>query len=669
MAAMFSSASALGAPSEADHSTLSSSASVPVTSLRLDLKVDFEARRIFGDAAYTVARGGGRESEQELVLDTHSLEIKSVSLDGRLADWSLDAPHAALGTALRVKLTPPAGGGRGGRGGSGGEGGEEGGEGGGGPHVVTIRYSTTASAGAIQWLPPAQTSGKQHPFMFTQCQAIHARSLLPCQDTPRVKVPYTARIRVAEPFTALMSAAVGNAGQAAAPQPALQCQVEGMFEGFGIAAGERGFCFDQPQPIPSYLLALAVGDLAFRATSDYTGVWAEPSVVEAAAYEFAETEPMVAAGSEITGCDYKATWGRYDVLCMPPSFPYGGMENPCLTFVTPTLLAGDRSLATVVIHEISHSWTGNLISNQTWRHFWLNEGWTMFLQRKIIRRLSGSKAEADLDAVVGQTALAQSVDGYGADHDFTRLLPDLSGGIDPDDCFSSVPYEKGCALLFHLERTCGGHEPFMGFIQAYIAVFGARRHVNSHQFRKFYETHFAAVEACQSVDWDTWLLGTGMPPPFPEDQFDRSLVQAAMDLKDAWVQGGAVEGTSVAQWKTAQTLVFLNALLQEEAAKAAMTADVLRRMNDMYAFTASGNAEIRFRWQKLCIRAELEEIVPHVVKMVLEQGRMKFTRPLYRALYKSAMGKRVAVQTFVENKEIYHPICAKMVARDLELEE
>ena len=151
---------------------------------------------------------------------------------------------------------------------------------------------------------------------------------------------------------------------------------------------------------------------------------------------------------------------------MPPSFPYGGMENPCLTFVTPTLLAGDRSLATVVIHEISHSWTGNLISNQTWRHFWLNEGWTMFLQRKIIRHLSGSKAEADLDAIVGQTALMQSVEGYGADHDFTRLLPDLSGGIDPDDCFSSVPYEKGCALLFHLERTCGGHEPFMGFIKA-----------------------------------------------------------------------------------------------------------------------------------------------------------------------------------------------------------
>jgi leukotriene-A4 hydrolase len=248
MAAMFSSASALGAPSEADHSTLSSSASVPVTSLRLDLKVDFEARRIFGDAAYTVARGGGRESEQELVLDTHSLEIKSVSLDGRLADWSLDAPHAALGTALRVKLTPPAGGGRGGRGGSGGEGGEEGGEGGGGPHVVTIRYSTTASAGAIQWLPPAQTSGKQHPFMFTQCQAIHARAMVPCQDSPGVKSPYTASLTVPDGLVGLMSAVC-------TAFPAASEAGEG---------GRRTFQFEQKVPMASYLLAIAAGNLEKR---------------------------------------------------------------------------------------------------------------------------------------------------------------------------------------------------------------------------------------------------------------------------------------------------------------------------------------------------------------------------------------------------------------------
>ena len=355
----------------------------------------------------------------------------------------------------------------------------------------------------------------------------------------------------------------------------------------------------------------------------------------------------------------------------PPSFPYGGMENPCLTFVTPTLLAGDKSLATVVIHEIAHSWTGNLISNQTWRHFWLNEGFTMFLQRKIIRLMSQSIATADLDAVVGQTALADSVSGYGNDHDFTRLLPDLSGGVDPDDSFSSIPYEKGCALLFHLERTCGGHEPFMIFFKEYVKVFGAKRHVNSHEFRMFYQEHFANVDACQNVDWETWYLGTGMPPAHPDDQFDRTLVDTAMNLKNAWVTSNQdmIESINISSWQTQQTLVFLNSLLQDKDAQGETTnASTLRAMNDKYLFIDSGNSEIRFRWQKLCLRAEMEEIIPHVVKFVLEQGRMKFTRPLYKLLYQSNMGKAIAVQTFVENKDIYHPICSKMVARDLELE-
>ena len=452
-----------------------------------------------------------------------------------------------------------------------------------------------------------------------------------------------------------MSAA-GNFEQAPSLLPGLQPN----------QPAERGFVFEQQQPIPSYLIALACGDLAFRPTSNYTGVWAEPSVVEAAAFEFSETEPMVAAGSNITGCDYQTTWGRYDVLCMPPSFPYGGMENPCLTFVTPTLLAGDKSLATVVIHEIAHSWTGNLISNQTWRHFWLNEGWTMFLQRKIIRQLYDSKAQADLDAVVGLTALKQSVDGYGDGHDFTRLLPNLAGGIDPDDAFSSIPYEKGCSLLFHLERVCGGHAPFMIFFKAYVSVFGKKRHVNSHQFKLFYEHHFAAIPACQQVEWEVWLLGTGMPPAHPDDQFDRSLVNAAMELKQAWVSGSEITVDDVSTWKTSQTLIFLNALLEDDDAQG-ITDVTLRAMNAKYCFMDSGNAEIKFRWQKLCIRAEMEEIVPSVVKFLVEQGRMKFTRPLYKNLYNSTMGKSIAVQTFVENKDIYHPICSKMVARDLEL--
>jgi leukotriene-A4 hydrolase len=658
-AAIFDSASAFGAPDEVDHSTLSSSATVPVNYGKYDLKIDFDKQQIYGSVEYRVGLtpSSTMTDNTELVLDSHHLDITGVtyyikahasnwdnSIDpGAACEWTLDAAHGALGNALRITLPPVS------------AATIDGGQ----AMWVKIMYSTTSQSGALQWLPPEQTAGKQHPFCFTQCQAIHARSLLPCQDTPRIKVPYSARVRVAEPFTVLMSAS-GNYKQTPAMLPGLQPN----------DPSERGYVFEQQQPIPSYLICIACGDLAFLPTSDYTGVFAEPSVVEAAAFEFSETEPMVAAGSLITGCDYKATWGRYDVLCMPPSFPYGGMENPCLTFVTPTLLAGDKSLATVVIHEISHSWTGNLISNQTWRHFWLNEGWTMFLQRKIIRQLYNSKAEADLDAVVGLTALKQSVDGYGDDHDFTRLLPNLAGGIDPDDAFSSIPYEKGCSLLFHLEQTCGGHDAFAQFFKAYVATFGAKRHVNSHQFKLFYEDHFKDVPACQNVDWQVWLLGTGMPPAHPEDQFDRSLVNAAMELKRAWVlndQAIISSSGDLKDWKTGQLLVFLNALLQDEDAKE-IKDDTLRAMNDQYNFIASGNAEIRFRWQKLCIRAEMEEIIPHVVIFLKEQGRMKFTRPLYKNLFGSVMGKATAIQTFVENKDIYHPICAKMVARDLELD-
>jgi leukotriene-A4 hydrolase len=655
---IFTTSSNIGQPDEVDHSTLSSSSATPVNYGKFDLKIDFDTQTISGAVEYRVDLQSATSTTTEFVLDTYHLDITTVtcytkasapswdsSIDpGSACAWNLDAAHPSLGNALRVQLPALS------------QASIDQGK----AIWVKIVYSTTSQSGALQWLPPEQTAGKIHPFCFTQCQAIHARSLLPCQDTPRIKIPYSARVRVAEPFTVLMSAS-GNFEQTPTMLPGLAPN----------APSERGFIFEQPQPIPSYLVAIACGDLAFRPTSEYTGVWAEPSVVEAAAFEFSETEPMVRAGSLITGCDYKTTWGRYDVLCMPPSFPYGGMENPCLTFVTPTLLAGDKSLATVVIHEISHSWTGNLISNQTWRHFWLNEGWTMFLQRKIIRHLSNSKAEADLDAVVGLTALKQSIAGYGDDHDFTRLLPNLAGGIDPDDAFSSIPYEKGCSLLFHLERQCGGHEPFMGFIQAYVATFGARRHVNSHQFRLFYEKHFATIPACQAVEWDVWLLGTGMPPAHPDDQFDRSLVNTAMTLKNAWVTNdqNIIESSDVSEWKTQQTLIFLNALLQDDDAQGdATNATTLRAMNERYHFIDSGNSEIRFRWQKLCIRAEMEEIIPHVVKFLKEQGRMKFTRPLYKNLYKSAMGKTTAVQTFVENKDIYHPICAKMVSRDLELE-
>ena len=368
---------------------------------------------------------------------------------------------------------------------------------------------------------------------------------------------------------------------------------------------------------------------------------------------------------------------------MPPSFPYGGMENPCLTFVTPTLLAGDRSLATVVIHEIAHSWTGNLVTNQSWRHFWLNEGWTMFVQRKVMALLYG-KSLAEFDAIKGLKALQGSVDHFGCEHNFTSLLPNLKD-IDPDDAFSRVPYEKGFNFITYLENKAGGEAAFKPFIKAYLKFF-AFKTLTSHDFKAFYLDYFtkkenvgssagdaaAAAADLGSIDWDAWLSGCGMPPI--ANTFDSSLLSAVEALKSTWIStkgANAVLG-DIADFKPAQVIGFLDVLTQDssEECKAAMTdAAVLKRMDEVYQFSSSGNAEIKFRWCILAIAAEMTEYLDVAVTFLLSAGRMKFVRPLFRALHKSTIGKQLALDTFAAHRHIYHPIAAKMVAKDIDFQE
>ena len=466
----------------------------------------------------------------------------------------------------------------------------------------------------------------------------------------RVKTTYTATITTPNALTAIMSA-LGN-GKPSRPPTA---NTEFPFDGDDW----HTFTFEQPVACASYLIALAVGDLGFQETGPRTGVWAEKGVVERAAYEFDAMEAMVNAGEKVCG-PYE--WGRYDVLCMPGSFPYGGMENPCLTFVTPTLLAGDRSLADVVIHEITHSWTGNLVTNSNWKHFWLNEGWTMFVQRKIMELLHGRQV-AELDASLRLKSLRSTVERFGVDHNFTRLCPDLED-VDPDDAFSIVPYEKGFHLLRYLETVVGGPEKFAPFILAYVKEF-AFKTLDSNDFKFFFNNYFSSTEGIDAVDWDAWLRGTGMPPV--NNEFDQTLAKAVIELKRRWTEEEDVSAKDLDGWTAMQTMYFLDLMQSSDAetCKVSKSGEKLKQMDSLYHFTGSGNAEIRFRWQMLCIGANMEEIIPHVVKLLTEQGRMKFTRPLYRALFGTTMGKEVALSTFLENRSTYHSICAKMVARDL----
>lgn len=359
-----------------------------------------------------------QEGAASVVFDARTLKVSKVSVDSKQVAYTLGPAHDALGAALEVPI-PEALRRRG--------------------RILHVRldYETMPEGSALQWLTKEMTAGKKHPYLFTQCQAIHARSLLPCQDSPAVKAAYTAKVTVSGGLTAVMSA-VPTAKR----------------ESFGSCMFE----FEQKEPVPSYLIALAVGNLESRKLggSDRCSVWSEPEMVEAGAHEFAETETFLKTAESLMG---PYIWGRYDILLLPPSFPYGGMENPCLTFVTPTLLAGDRSLADVVIHEIMHSWTGNLVTSATWSHFWLNEGFTMYCQRRVVARLRG-EAAAELDATLGQKGLDDAVAHYkDSAPEFTALCPVLKDR-DPDDAFSRIPYEKGFNLLYYLMTVVGSKAEF-----------------------------------------------------------------------------------------------------------------------------------------------------------------------------------------------------------------
>lgn len=502
---------------------------------------------------------------------------------------------------------------------------------------------------------------------------------MPCQDLPGTKFTYDAEVTVPSWATAVMSALPGEEqkfhrgkkSKSGAPPPAPSRR------GSTLPA-RKVFRFNQPVPIPSYLLALAVGDLDSHDVSPRCRIYTEPSVIEAAAYEFSQTEDFLQAAEDLTGIEYP--WTRYDLLVLPPSFPYGGMENPCLTFVTPTLLAGDRSLADVVAHEISHSWTGNLITNKTWSHFWLNEGWTTWLQRKIMShpKICSDKAVASgiygLDALGGWKHLADDVALHN-DEDTKMVL--TRGDGDPDEAFSSVPYEKGFNLLHCLERLVGP-KAFLDFAKQYLDKFKYGT-VTSEEFRSFFREHFKGKKEeskAAQFDWDAWLYKPGMLPTSYEPNFDRSLAEDAEKLASAWLDydagkiiGAPGAGRDIDSWSTAQRTWFLDVLLTAvEERSVPLRVETIAAMKGTYGFHTQKNAEVLFRFLMLAVptAAVGSDVLDITTRFITTQGRMKYVRPLYRTLRDSSSQTRaLAVTTFLANADFYHPIASKMVANDL----
>eukprot|EP00562_Extubocellulus_spinifer_P025519 CAMPEP_0178657644 /NCGR_PEP_ID=MMETSP0698-20121128/25513_1 /TAXON_ID=265572 /ORGANISM="Extubocellulus spinifer, Strain CCMP396" /LENGTH=704 /DNA_ID=CAMNT_0020299871 /DNA_START=17 /DNA_END=2131 /DNA_ORIENTATION=- len=653
-----------------DASSLSDPDVATFTHLSWRADVSFETHVITAVALYDVLCSD--EASSQLWLDTRGLTIDTVEVDGNeVTNWTLEASiknKDHLGRRLIVPLRSNAAANKSNK-----------------KCKVTIAYTTSphpSECTAAQWLPPSQTAGKIHPYLFTQCQAIHARSLVPCQDLPGTKFTYDARVTVPSWATAVMSALPGEehklhrgkkskGGTDSAPPATISRR------GSTLPA-RKVYNFKQPVPIPSYLLALAVGDLEGYDISPRCRIYSEPSVVEAAAYEFSQTEDFLQAAEDLTGIEYP--WTRYDLLVLPPSFPYGGMENPCLTFVTPTLLAGDRSLADVVAHEISHSWTGNLITNKTWSHFWLNEGWTVWCQRKIMShpKVCPDKALASgvfgLDSLGGWKHLTDDV-ALHSEEDTKMVLP--LGDGDPDEAYSSVPYEKGFNLLHCLEGLVGP-EAFLDFAKQYMDKFKYGT-VTSEEFRSFFKEHFKGKKEESKAfqfDWDSWLYKPGMPPAPYEPNFDRSLAEGAENLASEWLEydagkivGAPGTGSDIEKWSTAQRTWFLDVMLAAvEKRSAPLKVETVTAMKDTYSFHEQKNAEVLFRFLLLAVpTADVgSDILDITTRFITTQGRMKYVRPLYRTLRDSGSQSRaLAATTFLANADFYHPIASKMLASDL----
>jgi len=571
-----------------------------VRHLELDLEADFAGKVLKGAAALDLVRVAG----DKLVLDTRDLKINKVEAapeTGAFSETGFEIGPAdpILGSPLSIELPPAA-------------------------RRVRIRYSTSPGASGLQWLEPRQTAGRESPFLFTQSQAIHARSWIPLQDTPGVRITYTAQVRTPAGLRAVMSA-----------------------ENDPAAPRNGSYSFRMPQAIPSYLIALAVGDLEFRSLGRRTGVYAETPVLERAAREFEDTEKMIDAVEGMYG-PYR--WGRYDLLVLPPSFPYGGMENPRLTFATPTILAGDKSLVNLVAHELAHSWSGNLVTNATWSDFWLNEGFTVYLERRIVEKVYGPRMAA-MEAVLGYQDLLREMEKL---EDRDEILHIDLKGRDPDANVTQVPYEKGALFLQDLERAFG-RERFDAFLRGYFGHF-AFQSVTTEQFLAYLRENLLEPdrERAARVPLEEWIHRPGLPAGAPRpgsDAFEKVGAQAAR-----WLKGEIPAGElPVESWSTYERLHFLRALPEK------LQREKMRQLDRAFALTRAGNSEILQQWLLMSIRNGYEPAFRRLEEFLGSVGRRKYLKPLYEELVKTPAGRSRAERVYGQARSGYHPIAQASV--------
>jgi leukotriene-A4 hydrolase len=579
---------------------------VAIADLALDIAVDFDTKTIGGTATYTL--DWKDKAATQLVLDTRDLTITKVEGEADNAwaplQYALATKDPVLGSKLTIE-TPARN------------------------TKVRVTYTSSPEASGLQWLTPEMTEGKQLPFMFSQSQQIHARSWVPLQDTPQVRYTYSAHVTSRPDVMVLMSA-----------------------DNDPAAVRDGDYTFKMPQKIPSYLMAIAAGDLVFKPISARSGVWAEPAMVDKATKEFEDTEKMIATTEQLYG-PYR--WDRYDMLVLPPSFPYGGMENPRLSFITPTVIVGDKTLVSLIAHELAHSWSGNLVTFSSAKHGWLNEGFTSYVENRIVESLYG-KEQASMEYAIARNGLKKEI---GTMPEATQALAVKPGTkLDADDALSAVSYDKGAWFLQMLEERFGRQE-FDAFLRGYFDHF-AFQSITTEQFldyakKNLFDKHPNLVSDAEIQEW---IYAPGIPARAPQVQ-SRGF-SSTDTARIAWQGSGQLPNPQVTgTWITQQWVHFIEGMGDK------LTVAQLKQLDDAYHFTGTANGEIAMRWYPLTIRSGYVDARPEIARFIERVGRRKLIMPIYEELAKTPDGLAFARESFARARPGYHPITTGSVEATL----
>lgn len=590
----------------ADAHSFSNPHEVSVRHMHLDLAVDFEKRVLKGSVRLDLDR---KTNATVLHLDSRQLNIEKILLnDGSEAEFLLSEDVEYFGQDLAINLKKKT-------------------------KSVTIFYETDPSAEALQWLKPEQTAGGKHPYLFSQSQAILARTWIPCQDSPGVKFTYSATITTLPDLIALMSAENGQ-----------KKTKDGVYS------------FTMNQPVSSYLLALTVGDLEYEQLGRNCGVYAEPSMLKKCVWEFQDMQSMIDSAEALYG---KYAWGQYDVVVLPPSFPFGGMENPRLTFATPTIIAGDRSLVALIAHELAHSWSGNLVTNETWDDFWLNEGFTVYFEQRIMEKIFGKPYE-EMQTKLGMGELQHTIERLTRENkvDDTHLYLELTGR-NPDDGLTDIAYEKGRFFLQTIEYAVG-REKFDVFLKQYFSE-NAFKSMNTAKFEAYLDKHLLKGDSnlYAKIQPKEWIYGPGLPSSAPNPE-SGELEKVEVEILK-FMNGDQADELLTENWTTHHWLYFLRGL------KDKLDVNQVAELDNVFDLTNSGNNEILCDWFQHCIAVQYEPAYDNMESFLTSVGRRKFLSPLYEALVKTEDGKELAKRVYELAKPGYHAVSSNSIEEILGL--